>query len=292
MDDVDTLGGNGGKLFDLSNPEAVDWMIELMSSFIEKYNIDIYRQDFNIYPDFFWNEKDEPDRIGITEIKYMEGEYRLLDTLLKRFPNLMIDNCSSGGNRLDLESCMRCVFCWRSDTGSFKDKAGEIGWSQTQTQALSNYIVYHATAAWDPKAYVVRSALTNGFAANFDIFAEGFDFENVQKVLAECQRLRKYYEGDFYALTEIDLKEDHWSAHQFGTKDSGVMMIFRREQDQQEEQTVAFQGLDLESEYLLKISDEEYRLEEKTVSGKELAEGYTFCLKTPRSSFAVEYIKK
>ena len=204
----------------------------------------------------------------------------------------MIDNCCGGGTRMDLESCMRSVFCWRSDTGSFREMAKKTSWMQNQTQGLSEYIIYHATAAWEPKAYVVRSAMTNGFAANFDVFAEDFDFENVKKVLAECQNLGKYFEEDFYAFTEADLKDDHWSIHQFGTENGGVMMLFRRDEDLQEEQTVAFQGLDPESEYLLKITDEAYRTEEKVVSGKTLTEGYSFCLKEPRSSLAAEYLKK
>lgn len=283
-----------GRLINLTNPEAVDWLVDLIGGFIEKYKIDIYRQDFNIYPDSFWRENDEPDRVGITEMKYIEGEYRFLDALLDRFPNLMIDNCSSGGNRMDLESCIRCVFCWRSDLGCSRETETfkSSTWNQNQTLALSDYIVYHAISAWEPKAYDVRSAMTNGFAACFDVFSENFDFENGKTVLAECQRLRKYYEDDFYALSEADVKEDHWSICQFGTGESGVMLIFRREEALEAEQTIAFQALDTEKNYLLRIADDDYQMVEKVVSGKELGEGYTFCIKNTRGSLTAEYIRQ
>ncbi len=288
-------GGNQpGVLYDLSNPEAVDWMIDNLTDFIAKNGIDIYRQDYSLYAPPFWEENDEADREGVTEIKYVEGEYRLLDTLLERFPHLMIDNCSSGGNRIEFGNCIRCVFCWRSDTGC--DRETEVKrssvWNQNHTNSLSDYIVYHAICTYEPQAYDVRSAMGNGLAANFGVLDEGFDFEIAGKALAECQRLGKYWEEDIYPITAPDLAEDHWSITQFGTAEKGVVMVFRREKDLHETETVSFQAVDPEKMYLLKISDENYEMTEEFVSGKELIEGYTVCLKEVRSSLAVEYLQQ
>lgn len=283
-----------GRVFDMGNPEAVDWLIERIAGFIEKYDIDVYRQDFNIFPDTFWDENDEPGRRGIREIKFMEGEYRFLDTLLERFPNLLIDNCASGGRKIDLETSMRGVFCWRSDTGCSPETETNkhSTWNQNQTVALSDYVVYHAIAAWEPEAYLVRSAMTNGFVATFDVWSESFDFEKAEKALDECRRLRKYYAEDFYALIDGDLKEDHWYAYQFGTEDSGVMLAFRREEAANEECVIALQGLKQECQYLLKIADEEYHTTEKVLSGQELAAGCTFRIANRKNSLTVEYIRQ
>lgn len=38
------------------------------------------------------------------------------------FPDMQIDNCASGGRRIDLETCMRSVPLWRSDTGNAMPK--------------------------------------------------------------------------------------------------------------------------------------------------------------------------
>ena len=43
------------------------------------------------------------------------GMYRLWDALLEKFPHLIIDNCSSGGHRIDIETLRRSVPLWRSD---------------------------------------------------------------------------------------------------------------------------------------------------------------------------------
>jgi alpha-galactosidase len=37
---------------------------------------------------------------GIAEIRYVEGFYTFWDSLRTRFPDLLIDNCSSGGRRI------------------------------------------------------------------------------------------------------------------------------------------------------------------------------------------------
>lgn len=286
--------GCAGMLFDMSNPKAVDWITGLIGDFIEENQIDIYRHDFNIYPDTFWAKKDSADRKGITEIKYIEGLYRFWDDLLERFPHLMIDNCASGGNRIDLESSIRTVFCWRSDTGCYpaSESMKTALWNQNQNLGLSGYIVYHAIASWDAAAYDMRSAMSNGLAGSFDVRGEACDFERIHAALAECKRLRGYWEEDFYPLSTADLREDHWSMCQFGSQDSGVLLVFRRAEDKEEHHAIALQGLDIDSDYLLKISDEDYHVTERIVGGSSLAAGYVFGLKQPKSSLAVEYIRQ
>lgn len=291
---VGEMDDYGGKLFDFSNPDAVLWMIQFIGNFIETYEIDIFRHDFNVYPDSFWEHKDKINRKGITEIKYIEGLYHFWDALLDRFPNLMIDCCASGGNRIDLETCCRCVFCWRSDTGCSPETETYKSslWNQNQNLALSQYIVYHGIAAWDAVAYDVRSALSNGIAPNFDVFNRNCDFDYLKKVFEECSRLRKYWEEDFYPLTDADLMENHWSICQFGNRDNGVMIIFRREEDLQEQREISFQKLEPDGTYLLKISDEDYQIKETIVHGEKLLKGYVFRLKKPRTSLAVEYLRQ
>ena len=206
----------------------------------------------------------------------------------------MIDNCASGGNRIDLESSIRTVFCWRSDTGCYpaSESMKTALWNQNQNLGLSGYMVYHAIASWDAAAYDMRSAMSNGLAGSFDVRDEACDFERIHAALAEYKRLRGYWEEDFYPLSTADLREDHWSMCQFGSRDSGVLLVFRREEDKEEQHTIALRGLDMDSDYLLRISDEDYHMTERIVGGSTLAAGYAFELKRPRSSLAVEYIRQ
>jgi hypothetical protein len=48
--------------------------------------------------------------------RYMKGLYRYWDDVRARATRtLTIDNCASGGNRIDLESLSRTIFLWRND---------------------------------------------------------------------------------------------------------------------------------------------------------------------------------
>ena len=107
--------GDMNNLLDLGRDDAWQYCFDTISSHIERLGLDCYRQDFNFEPLGFWRSKDEPDRRGITEIKHINGLYRLWDALLERFPHLIIDNCASGGRRIDIETLRRSIPLWRND---------------------------------------------------------------------------------------------------------------------------------------------------------------------------------
>jgi alpha-galactosidase len=131
---------------------------------VEKNGIDIYRQDFNMEPLPFWRESDEENRRGITEMKYIEGLYALWDSLIERFPKILIDNCSSGGRRIDFETCERAVPLWRSDTGCFPESSEQhiSVWNNNQILSLTEVLPYQAAGVWSTAPYDFRAAATNG----------------------------------------------------------------------------------------------------------------------------------
>ena len=87
----------------------------MLSEMIGTLGISCYRQDFNMAPLAYFRAADAEDRQGITEIKHIMGLYRLWDALREKFPGLLIDNCASGGRRLDVETLRRSIPLWRSD---------------------------------------------------------------------------------------------------------------------------------------------------------------------------------
>ena len=103
------FGGAKGGLFKLSDPAALRWLTDTLSKDIGDYGLDVYRNDFNMDPLDTWRRNDEPNRQGMTEIRYIEGLYAMWDEFLAKHPGLMIDNCASGGRRIDLEMCMRSI---------------------------------------------------------------------------------------------------------------------------------------------------------------------------------------
>ena len=131
------MGGENGGLYKLNDPEARAFLTNLLVTRIREFGVDVYRNDFNIDPLHFWRQNDTPNRQGITEIRYVEGHYEMWNRFREEFPGLWIDNCASGGRRIDLETTSISIPLWRSDTCCW---AGHPEWDQTQTLGLAQYL--------------------------------------------------------------------------------------------------------------------------------------------------------
>lgn len=278
-------------LINLGNEGTRQRMEENLIRIIKEYGIDIYRQDFNVEALVFWRANDTEGRKGIMEMKYVDGMYKLWDRLLQTFPNLLIDNCASGGRRLDLETCMRSVTLWRSDTGCHPDSEEYRNtiWNHNQILTLSEYLPYHACAIWESDAYTVRSTATQGIACNYAIFSPDFDFDRAGKSVAEVQRLKHFWNGDFYPLSTATLDKTVWSAYQLALPDSGAMYVFRRPESAESTKTYAFNAVDPGKQYRLTFTDENYNSWEETHCGKDLLSGLQICIDNPRNSMVVTY---
>ena len=133
------LGGSGGGLLNLGDPQAWQWLVNHIDKIISDEGIDLYRQDYNIDPLSFWQNNDTADRQGITENKYVMGYLAYWDELLRRHPELLIDSCASGGHRNDLETMRRAVPLLRSDY--LFEPVGQQG----HTYGLSFWLPFHGT---------------------------------------------------------------------------------------------------------------------------------------------------
>ena len=101
----------------LAIPECVDFITDTVDAIIKENHVTIYRQDFNFDPAPCWDEAETEDRIGAVENLHVQGYLRYWDELLRRNPGLVIDSCSSGGRRNDLETMRRAVTLHYTDIG-------------------------------------------------------------------------------------------------------------------------------------------------------------------------------
>ena len=101
------LDPNGAGLVKYGDPAALKGITDTISKVIRDSGVTWLRQDFDYDLQPFWNASDTPDRVGISEIKYITGFYQFWDDLRAQNPGLQIDNCCSGGRRLDIEAISR-----------------------------------------------------------------------------------------------------------------------------------------------------------------------------------------
>ena len=220
--------GSGDGLFNLGHPPARKWLTDHLSTCIADWGIDVYRNDFNIDPLTFWQKADPPDRQGMAEIRYVLGHYAMWDELRARHRGLAIDNCASGGRRIDLETVSRSVPLWRSDTQCCGRPMPV--WDQVQTAGLSLYVPLHAGGCWSFDPYVFRSIATTGTNVCPDVRPADFPTAQAKAAIAEAKALRPFYLGDYYPLLPVTLDERHWCGWQLDRPElgAGVALLFRR----------------------------------------------------------------
>ena len=114
--------------------EAVDYIYDKIEKKLTVEGIRVFRQDYNVDPLQYWRNNESADRVGMTEIKYINGLYDYLDRVHKNFPDVIMDGCAGGGRRLDLEMIKR--FCTHQKT----DCAFNPQIDQNSLFSLSHYL--------------------------------------------------------------------------------------------------------------------------------------------------------
>ncbi len=280
-------------LVNIGEPRVYDRVTATLKRHIRNDGIDVFRVDHNISPLAYWRSADGPGRKGMTELRCVEALYRMWDEIRAEFPRVLIDNCASGGRRIDFETTRRAVPLWRSDTGCTDETADRrpAEWSQNQTLGLTRYLPYHSGGAWNPKPYFMRSAAAGGVACNFDVFSPDFDPAAVRPVIEETLRLQKYWAGDFYPLTPPTNAEDVFIAWQLRLENAGAAYVFRRRDCGEDAFRLSPAGIDPAGTYRVRVTDEDLRTTEETLSGAAL-ESRALTLPAPRSSASLEYEKQ
>jgi alpha-galactosidase len=259
-------------LLNLGIPEARQYITDLISDQIGAASVTFYRQDFNMDPAPFWKAADAPDRIGMSEIRHIEGLYAMWDDLLGRHPGLKIDNCSSGGRRIDLEMISRSIPLLRSDYQVSLDF--DPRFMQTQNQGLSIWVPLSVGTVRGTDQYNFRSALGPGTTVDWpDIvfeYKQELDVDASRNLLAELKAMRKYFYGDFYPLLSFSLADDVWAAWQYDRPDlgEGIVLAFRRKSSPFQQMVATLAGLEPAASYEVQSIDDNQRFE---ATGGDLA---------------------
>jgi alpha-galactosidase len=97
---------------DFSKPEVRAWTRAVLDRLVRDYHISWVKFDYNIEAG---NRFDAGPRPGLTLASHIESYYRWLDELRAAYPDLVIENCASGGLRFDLGILAHTHTTWLSD---------------------------------------------------------------------------------------------------------------------------------------------------------------------------------
>lgn len=214
------------RLLNLGDPTALAWAKKNFSDSITSWGVDIYRQDCNLHPLLYWQTADAVNRVGMTEIRHIMGLYDYWDALQHEHPNLLIDDCASGGRRLDYELARRSLALWRSD----------YCWEPIGEQGMT-----YGLSLWFPITGVGSANFTDNYdmASGLGSFGDyAYDYLNPTSALMTPVlqfmnlnlSIQSLFSGDYYPLTPYSTNQTDWVAWQFDRPDLGlgIVQAFRR----------------------------------------------------------------
>ena len=274
VDDEDNL------MWNLADEDAFRYYKEYLLKSMKENGVTIYRQDFNFAPLNFWQKADAEfynGRTGICENHYVTNLYNFLDYLTENIDGLIIDNCASGGKRLDLEMAYRSIAFWRSDYNCAYHP-DLFNATQSQTYGVSFWLPITGSALWMENEYSSRSAIMPLMLMDF--------FSNEHPEFSFHDEQRALMGGNYYPLDFGSFDDDKIHAMQFSAENalSGTALIYKREKVSDTEYTVKLNGLVASKTY--KVYDVDKPETVYTLTGEKLMnEGIT--LKLPEGQKAI-----
>ena len=274
-------------VLDMSRQDVVDYLFESMCAVLDHARIEYVKWDFNRSVANCYSHALPASRQGEVAHRFMMGTYQLLDRLLKRYPELMIEGCSGGGGRFDAGMLFYCPQIWCSDdTDAIErleiQRGTSYGYPVSAMGAHVSASPNHQTGrmvSFRTRGIVAQSG-TFGYELNPEMLSDDEKKEVREQICAYKNLQGLIAHGDYYRLRELDdgAEDSAWMFVSKDQKEALVNLVVTHVRANGPFPYVRLQGLD---------PDAVYRLEgtEETFTGSSLMyAGYSF--PQPRGEYA------
>ncbi len=237
------LGDGDDRFVDFANSDAFDYIFNLTSSLIETYRLDYMKYDFNATLPY------DPSHASF--IRYAKGRAEFYKTLRRKFPDLYMTRCGSGGYVMSLSALDVADSFWLSDNHGptsmvriYKDTAKRLlpctieKWNvQTTAPNVHPYnepMPHEMIVNCDDASFtsVIRvteeyalgmlSGSPLGFSCDLTVFPE--DYKNkIRTAIGKFKAEREYYAG---ATMKILADTDKITALQYTNGKKSVIALF------------------------------------------------------------------
>lgn len=103
---------------DFRNPEVRAFADEIIDRFVRQYHVGYIKMDYNIEPGI--GTEINADSYGDGLLEHERAYLKWLDAVFERYPDLIIENCSSGGLRMDYAMLSRHSIQSTSDVEDYR----------------------------------------------------------------------------------------------------------------------------------------------------------------------------
>lgn len=218
--------GRNQLILDLTKEEVANYVYLSLQRLVLEYGASYIKWDFNRrFSDIVGNEG------SAYYYKYYMSLYKILDKFTENYPNLIVENCASGGGRFDLGMMTYSPISWVSDNTDPLSRA--------EIQQGSSYgfpirvMLNHVSAS--PSHLTKRitnfdarknTALIGSFGAQYDITTIDRDeCEKIRNAIIECRDIEDIVQnGCLYRLSA----DDNFIIWQVMHKDRGLVYLMQK----------------------------------------------------------------
>jgi alpha-galactosidase len=211
----------------LALPAAQDYVIQTVGGWIRRLGLAWSRWDYNIAPKPYW---DAADPTGKVQFAYMDGLYRVLDTLMREHPGWLVECCASGGRRIDVGTLRRAHTIWFSDhtEDTLVCRFMQSGAQHFLPGNLPNSAVPVARDVGDASTTDadVISRMCGALSFDGDIASWSPALtERVARLVAIYRTFRHLLVADFYPLTQHPMRPMEGEVVEFASRDGAEAVI-------------------------------------------------------------------
>ena len=196
-------------LLDLGRAEVRNNIFDQMKAILDSGKIDYIKWDMNRHLSDIYQADLPADRQGEVYHRYVLGLYDLLEKIVDRYPDLLIEGCSGGGGRFDAGMAYYNPQIWASDDSDAIDRLTiQYGTSLVYPQSM---MTSHVSVSPNEQNGRITPFKTRGIVAMWGDLGYELDLTKlseadqnaVAKQVAEYKKIRKITQyGTFYRLKD------------------------------------------------------------------------------------------
>jgi alpha-galactosidase len=215
-------------ILNLAKNEVKNYIIDFMNDLLSGNNIKYVKWDMNRYVfESGWPEKENEKQKEIW-FHYVKNFYEIMEILRNNHPDVIFENCSSGGGRVDLGIMKYFDELWTSDnTNPFDRQYIQEGFSMVYpTSTMRSWVTDWEGKNTYPLDFRFKVAMTGtlGIGSNLFEYTEK-ELEKAKENVELYKKIRRVVQfGDYYLLNSV--YEDNYQAIQYSLEDETVVFIF------------------------------------------------------------------
>lgn len=252
------IRGRSQLVLDMSREDVVEYLKERLFDIMDSADIRYIKWDMNRSLALAYGELFPRERQGELRHRYVLGLYEVMEALLARYPDLLLEGCSGGGGRFDAGMLYYAPQIWCSDNTDAIERL-KIHYGTSFGYPMSA-VSAHVSVCPNEQNGRVTPLKTRGICAMQGAFGYELDLGKMteaekEEVKAQVKTFKKHYRlfqfGDYYRISSPFENGDFtaWEYADREGKEACLSAVFTDLHGNPAPHIVKFEGLCKEKRY-------------------------------------------